>query len=125
MGQTSKFLELLKILAEKLPSLITMIACIGFALSRRKRYPRVSTIVIIGLVLLILHIFISNIIYVWAPDWFLDRDNYDPVRSRNFYLVFGLIVNTFAALGMAVLLAAVFALRNRNFTRTARPPMKA
>ena len=114
MGQTTKFFELLKVLAEQLPSLITMIACIGFALSRRKRYPRVSMTVIIGLVLLILHIFIFNIIYVWVPDWFLNTDNYDPVKSRNVYLVLGLIANTFAALSMGVLLAAVFMLRRRN-----------
>jgi len=108
MGETSKFFELLKAVAEELPSLIAMIVCIGFAFSRRKRYPKVSMIVIIGLVLFILHIFVFNIIYTWVPGWFITPDNFDPIRSRNFYLVLGLISNLLAALCMAVLLASVF-----------------
>jgi len=108
MGETSKFFELLKAVAEELPSLIAMIVCVGFAFSRRKRYPKVSMIVIIGLVLFILHIFVFNIIYTWVPGWFITPDNFDPIRSRNFYLVLGLISNLLAALCMAVLLASVF-----------------
>jgi len=108
MGETSKFFELLKVLAEELPSLIAMIVCIGFAISRRKRYPKVSAMIIISLVLFILHIFVFNIIYTWVPALFLTWDNSDPVKSRNFYLVLGLISNIFAALCMAVLLASVF-----------------
>jgi len=108
MGETSKFFELLKAVAEELPSLIAMIVCIGFAFSRRKRYPKVSMMVIIGLVLFILHIFVFNIIYTWVPGWFITPDNFDPIRSRNFYLVLGLISNLLAALCMAVLLASVF-----------------
>ncbi len=114
MGETSKFFELLKALAEQLPSLITMIACIVFALTRRKRYPKVSLVVIIGLSLLILHIFVFSVVYGWVPDWFLKSDTYDAIRARNVYLVLGLINNTFAALFIAMLLAAVVMQRNRD-----------
>jgi hypothetical protein len=120
MGETSKFFELLKALAEQLPSLVAMIACIGFAFSRRKRYPRVSAAVIVGLVLLILHAIVFNIVYTWVPGWFIKPDNYDAVTARNVYLVLGLINNTFAALFMAVLLAAVFIGRNRDDRPTDR-----
>lgn len=114
MGETSKFLELLKALAEQLPSLITMIACIVFALTRRRRYPTVSLLVIISLGLLILHIFVFSVVYGWVPDWLLKSDTYDAIRTRNVYLVLGLINNTFAALFVAVLLAAVFMQRKRD-----------
>jgi hypothetical protein len=116
----SKFLELLKTVAEQLPSLIAMIACIGFAISRRRLYPKVALTVIAGLVLLILHIFIFNIIYTWVPNWFIKTDSYDPIKVRNFYLVLGLIANTFAAILTAILVAAVFMQRTRDSRRPGR-----
>lgn len=114
MGETSKFLDLLKALAEQLPSLITMIACIVFALTRRQRHPKVSLVVIIGLSLFILHVVGFSVVYGWVPDWLLKSDTYDAIRARNVYLVLGLINNTFAALLVAVLLAAVFMQRSRD-----------
>jgi len=115
MGETSKLLDLLKALAEQLPSFIAMIACIGFALMRRKRYPHVSLVVIIGLSLLILHSFAANMVYIWVPGWFIKSDSYDPVRARNVYLVLGLISNTVAAISTSVLLVAVFMQRKLMF----------
>ena len=120
MGETSKFFDLLKALAEQLPSLIAMLACIGFAINRRRRYPKVALTVIIGLALLILHTFVFNIIYTWVPGWFIKADNYDAVTARNVYLVLGLINNTCAALIMGLLLAAVFIDRNRDARLTDR-----
>lgn len=114
MGETSKFLELLKALAEELPSLIAIIACIGFALSRRKRYPRVATTLFIGLGLFFLHLIVVNVVYTWVPGWFIKADNYDPIVARNVYLVLGLITNTVAAVLLSVVLAAVFMDRKRN-----------
>jgi nucleoside recognition membrane protein YjiH len=125
MGETSKFFELLKVLAEELPSLIAMIVCIGFAISRRKRYPKVSVMIIISLVLFILHVLVFNIIYTWVPGLFLTWDNSDPVKSRNFYLVLGLISNIFAALCMAVLLASVFIVRTGDARVPDRSHIKA
>ena len=113
MGETSKFVELLKTLAEELPSVIAILACIGFAISRRKLYPKVALTVIIGLVLLLLNSFIFNIIYTWAPDWFIKTDSYDPIKTRNFYLVLGLIANTLNSAFTAILIAAVFMQRKR------------
>lgn len=114
MGDTSKFFELLKSLAEQLPSFITMVACIGFAISRRRRYPRVSLVVIIGLSLLILHLFVSDIVYTWVPGWFIKSDNYDPITARNVYLVIGLISNSLLGIFLSVLLVAVFMQRRTN-----------
>src|SRR3954468_18633649 len=114
MGDTSKLLQLLKTMAEQLPSLIAILACIGFAISRRKSYPKVALTVIVGLVLLILDSFIFNIIYTWVPDWFIKTDSYDPIKARNFYLALGLIANTFNAAITAILVAAVFMQRKHG-----------
>jgi hypothetical protein len=119
MADTGRFLELLKALAEELPSFIAIIACIVFALSRRQRYPKVALTLVIGLVLLLVHLVVINIVYTWVPGWFIKPENYDPVLSRNVYLVLGLITNTITALIFAVLLAAVFIQRDR--LRTTRP----
>jgi len=120
MGDTSKLLQLLKTMAEQLPSLIAILACIGFAISLRKSYPKVALTVIVGLVLLILDSFIFNIIYTWVPDWFIKTDSYDPIKARNFYLALGLIANTFNAAITAILVAAVFMQRKHGSLEAGR-----
>lgn len=105
--------NLLRGLAEQLPSIIVMIVCIGFAIAQRKRYPKVSLLIIIGLVLFIVHIFVFAIVYTWVPAYFIAGGS-DEATSRNVYLVLGLISNTGSALYMALLLAAVFTQRSRD-----------
>lgn len=106
----TKLLDLLKAIIEQLPSLLTLIACMVFAIARWKRHPKVSLIVLISLGLLFAHGIASSIIYNWVPGWFIKSGNYENFEKvvRNVYLVLGLILNTTAAVIFGLLLAAIF-----------------
>ena len=96
---------------QQLPSLLALLACIVFAITRWKRYPRVAMVVTIGLSLLLLHSIVFLFVYNFVPRWFIDfsRD-YREIETtmRNVYLVLGWISNSVAAVAFAVLLAGIF-----------------
>jgi hypothetical protein len=100
-------------LAEQAPSLLILLAGLVFALTRWKRFPKVSLTVALGLGLLLLHMIVFLIVYDLVPPLFLKDalnrsvEEYDRTR-RIVFLVLGLISNMMAAVGFAVLLAAVF-----------------
>ena len=100
-------------LAEQLPSLIAMAACLVFALTRWKRYPKVALMVALSMALLLIHVIVFLFVYDWIPPLFLrgtmSQSFEDNERTRKIvYLVLGLIYNTAAAIGFAVLVAAIF-----------------
>ncbi len=114
MDTSQKLLDLLKALAEQLPSLLTLLACMVFAASRWKRHPKVSLMALISLALLFLHGIAFAIIYNWVPDLFIRRGVYtdiQPVIDR-VYLVLGLFYNTALAVAFALLLVSVFMQRS-------------
>ena len=114
MDGSQKLLELIKALAEQLPSLLALLACMVFAASRWRRHPKVSLVVLISLALLFLHGIVFAIIYNWVPDLFLRSATYPDVQSaiRRIYLVLGLIYNTALAIAFAVLLLGIFMQRS-------------
>ncbi len=114
MDTSQKLLDLLKALAEQLPSLLTLLACMVFAASRWKRHPKVSLMALISLALLFLHGIAFAIIYNWVPDLFIRRGVYtdiQPVIDR-VYLVLGLFYNTALAVAFALLLVSIFMQRS-------------
>ena len=110
-----KLLALIKDLAVQLPSFLTILGCMIFAVVRWKHHPRVSLVVLIGLLLLVLQFVVFAIVYTWVPDWLIGAPGVGSENtSRNVYLVLGLISNSFLAMGLAVLLVGVFMRRSLN-----------
>lgn len=107
MDATHKLLDLLKAIVQQLPSLLTLIACMIFAITRWKRSPKVSLLVLTSLALLFVHGIAFAIIYNWVPGWFM-KPVYEATTMRKVYLVLGLISNGSAAVIFAILLGAIF-----------------
>lgn len=100
---------------QQLPSLLALLACLVFAITRWKRYPKVAMVVTIGLGLLLLHAIVFLFVYNFVPSWFLrsaleSGSNFEERDKiiRNLYLVLGWISNSVAAVAFAVLLAGIF-----------------
>ena len=96
---------------EQLPSLLALVACIIFALTRWKRHPKVAMVVTIGLGLLLIHAIVFTCVYNFVPRYFIDYSrDYREIETtiRNVYLVLGWISNTAAAVAFAVLLTGIF-----------------
>jgi hypothetical protein len=110
MDDANKLLELLKDLAEQLPSMLTAVACMVFAITRWNRARTVSQVVLVGLALLILHQIMSTVVYNWVPDMFIGSTSYPSQAStiRTVYLVLGLITNASIGAIIAILLTAIF-----------------
>jgi hypothetical protein len=110
MDASDKLFDLVRNLLEQLPSLFAMLACMIFALVRWKRHPPVSAAVLVGVGLLLLHLFVFTAVYNWVPGRFIltaTSESYGD-RARSVYLVLGLISSSAAAVPLAVLLAAIF-----------------
>jgi len=105
----------------QLPLLLAMVGGIVFALTRWKRKPRVSMMVVLGLGLMIVHVFVFLIVYDLVPPIFLrgisaattEFETAERIR-RNLFLTLGLISNALLAVPFALLLAAVFMGRKRS-----------
>lgn len=105
----------------QLPLLLAMVGGIVFALTRWKRKRRVSMMVVLGLGLMIVHVFVFLIVYDLVPPIFLrgisatttEFETAERIR-RNLFLTLGLISNALLAVPFALLLAAVFMGRKRS-----------
>jgi len=96
---------------EQLPSLLALLACLIFAITRWKRHPKVAMVVTIGLALLLLHAIVFTCVYNFVPRLFIDYSrSYAEIEPtiRNVYLVLGWISNSAAAFAFAVLLTGIF-----------------
>jgi|SRR5882724_215142 len=98
-----------------LPSLLAMAGGIVFALTRWKRKPKVSMLVVLGLGLMLVHVFVFLIVYQLVPPIFLrgisaTTTEFETAEriQRNLFLTLGLISNTLLVVPFALLLAAVF-----------------
>ena len=102
--------ELAKYFLEELPSFVAYAACIVFAITRWKRYPRVAAVVTIALVYLLFHQIVFSFIYFFVPSYFIRNATTGSIETviRNVYLVIGLISNTVAAIGMIIFLTGIF-----------------
>lgn len=110
---SERLFALFRAFAEQLPSLLTLLACLVFALTRVKRFPKVALGVAIACGLLLVHAIVFTIIYNVVPPLFIRSASPENIQQviQNVYLVIGLISNTVAAIGFAVLLAAIFMMR--------------
>lgn len=106
-----RLFELFRAYLEQLPSFLALLAGIVFAITRWKRFPKVSMVVVIALVYLLLHQLIFPIIYQVVPNWFIrssaGQEDFRTIIER-VYLVLGLISNGAAAIGYGLLLAGIF-----------------
>ena len=100
-------------LVEQSPSLIAMLACLVFALTRWKRFPKVALAVALSLGLLIIHAIVFIFVYDLVPPIFFKpamargTEAFESTR-RIVYLVVGLIYNVLLAIGFGILLAGIF-----------------
>jgi riboflavin transporter FmnP len=98
---------------EQSPSLIAMLACLVFALTRWKRFPKVALAVALSLGLIIIHAIVFIFVYDLVLPIFLkpalaqSTEQFESTR-RIVYLVTGLIYNSLLAVGFGILLAGVF-----------------
>lgn len=97
-------------LVEQLPSLITIIGCIAFALMRWKRHPKVSLMIVVSLGLLFLHALVFLVIFDVVPPLFIKPENFENMEAvrQTVSLVLGILFNSGLAVAFALLLAAVF-----------------
>ena len=98
---------------EQSPSLIAMLACLVFALTRWKRFPKVALAVALSLGLIIIHAIVFIFVYDLVLPIFLkpalaqSTEQFESTR-RIVYLVTGLIYNSLLAVGFGILLAGIF-----------------
>ena len=96
--------------AIQIPSILTILGCIIFAIVRWKYHPRVSLVVMIGLLLLLIHFFLFAVLYAWIPEWIIrsaDATSRAAI-TRNVYIVMAVIYNCLEAIPFALLLIAIF-----------------
>src|SRR5690242_20206507 len=116
MANSQRLLDLLSNLLEQLPSMITIIGCIVFAIVRWKRAPRVALLALIALVLILLHGPLFAVIYEWVPDLLGYRPSGGvPFYANKVMLTLGLIYHVALAIPFALLFGAIFMQRS---TRT-------
>lgn len=113
MESSEKIFELLKDLLAQLPSLLVMLGCMIVAIVRWRRHPKVSLLVLLSLALMMLQGIFYAVVYTWVPDWFLRAVGPASTEmvARNVYLVLGLFSNGTLAIGLILLLAAIFTQR--------------
>ena len=100
---------------EQLPSLLALVGCLIFAITRWKRHPKVAKVVSLGLGLLLLHAIVFLLVYNFIPSWFRTSAmqsgaSFEEVdkKMQTVYLVLGWISNSAAAVAFAVLLTGIF-----------------
>ncbi|MEK6337059.1 MAG: hypothetical protein AABM67_19220 [Acidobacteriota bacterium] len=123
MEESSKIVQYFWLLVEQLPSLLAMIGCIVFALTRWKRYPKVSLLIVAGLGYLLLHALAFVVIFDVVPPLFTKPENSQNIESvrRTVAIVLGLLYYTGLAIAFALLLGAVFMKREPGGSNEPQP----
>lgn len=111
METSDQLWQLLRSLLQQLPSMLTILGCIVFAVSRYRRHPSVSLFTILALIFLLLHAIVFAAVYVWAPN-LLIGSGAGTSSFRRTMLILGLIYNSTLALGFGLLLVAIFMRRD-------------
>jgi hypothetical protein len=116
MDSSAKLFELIKELLLQLPSTIVMVVCLVVALVRWRRHPRVSLFLLLSLTWLLLHGLVSSVMYIWVPDWFIRTAGSGNIEQlkQYLYLGLGLVTNFSLAIGLTLMLIAVFTQRTAN-----------
>jgi hypothetical protein len=109
MDDLHKFLQVLWGIATQLPSLLTMLACLVFAIIRWKRHPKISLTVIISLALLLMVTLVFPFVYSFVPELIVKADDF---KSREtVFMVISFLYNALLGIALAVLLAGIFSQR--------------
>jgi hypothetical protein len=110
MSGNEILMAVLKDLAVQTPSLIAILACAVFAIVRWKRHPRVSLILLIGLLLLLFHEFAFAVVYASLPDLIVKSTNEldRATTTHNVYIAVAVIYNCLEVVPFVLLLIAVF-----------------
>lgn len=106
----AKLTYLLKDLVIQIPSFLTILGCLVFAVVRWKHHARVSLIVLVGLLLLLIHLVLFAFVYTWVPDWIISSaDAATRVSTtQNVYIALAVVYNCFEAVAVALLVAGIF-----------------
>lgn len=110
MDSSNRIFEALWSIAVQLPSLLTMLACIVFAVIRWKQHPKVSMTLLIGLGFLFVHTLVFAFVYAFVPDLFVGPGNFTAMRTV--ITVISFIYNSSLAIALGILLTAVFMQRS-------------
>lgn len=102
---SDKLYELVRGIGPQLISFITILVCIVVAIVRRKRHPKASLFVVLGLIPWFLQPFVYSIITVFFSGTIIETNI---MSSDHFYLMMSLISSVFFVVGLALLLIAVF-----------------
>ena len=106
MDSSDQLWQFFRSLLQQLPSTLTLLGCVIFCIVRAKRHPRVSVVAALSLIYLLLHGLFFAGVYNWVPTWF--RADRSPAEMQTFMMVLRLIYNTTLAVGIGLLLAAIF-----------------
>ena len=96
-----------------IPSVLTALVCIIVAAVLWKRHPKTSALVIVSMVWLTLQMFVSEAVFFFAPQWFIEQGKISSLDT--FYNAAGIFNNIMSALALGLLLLAVFS--NRTPTK--------
>ena len=98
-------------LLSDMPILITLLACIVFVIVRWKRSPKAALLALIGLVLLLVHTPLFEVIYALVPE--MATRSGSALSSSSTFFILGVINFSAMAFAFAFLLAAVFVGRDK------------
>jgi hypothetical protein len=104
--------SLLKALAQRLPFLLVCIAGIALVVVRWRRSPRASLLALLGLATFLISSLGALFVYEALPRWIV-RWQASPERASLVYSTASVLFYAIDGLGLALLLAAVFAERAR------------
>ena len=110
----SKIAYLLKDLAIQIPSFLTILGCMIFAVVRWRHHGKVSLIVFVGLLLLIVHVILFAFIYTWVPDAIINSADVASRESvtQNVFIGLAVVYNLFEAVAVALLVVGIFMRRS-------------
>jgi hypothetical protein len=115
MESSDQLWQFFRSLLQQLPSMLTLLGCLIFCLTRVKRHPRVSLIAAFSLFYLLIHGVLFAGVYTWVPTWYFAGQW--RADSQTFMLVLRLIYNISLAVGLGLLLVAIFMRRGATWTR--------
>jgi len=98
--------QLLRSLLTQLPSLLVLLVCLVIAIARWKRHPKVSLVAGLAFAFLILHTIGVSVVYFWLPR--LLQSSATAESSETLYSWVGHLTNLTFAIGLAILLVAIF-----------------
>ena len=111
MEQQSQLVELLESLLTQVPSLVTLLVGIVVAFLRWRRHPGVSLVLAAGLIWMLIHLFVFSVVYTFLPNIVSSSVIFLRPSLDFIYTAVGFSFNLLLAVGLALLLIAIFVRR--------------